>query len=418
VPELVIEESEPLHQVEVKFAGLPQPVRARARVGRDGMVLATRLPFMAIGSQVSVSFDVPVAGRQSRRGTIESVAVEPSRDGKVPRILIRLSTPDARSESGTLVVPESFAPPDVRTRLPGMTPQSMQIVLPTEVFLSAPLEVTPVVTPREPGPALPEAGPQDTEPNPLGVREETEGDLTDIPVFTPARARPLVNGPSPVSEPTMRVTFPPPPPGLLAPVGARRKRGILLAGIAAVLVVAGVLLAKSGADAPDANSSAGTDARHTAAPLRESDNGIVSNADPHNANAESPARAASGIEIRSLPPTAAQTPPPAPSPPQASEWPFTFIAGERTSEVVVPLSGSTTEARSYAVTNPAGAAAMFPLARVPGRAGRFVVDAGGVRQVWVESRDEGVHVRLLLQGKRPLPTVHINADGVRFVVTR
>jgi len=86
-------------EVAVQFEGMGGLVKAKADVGDAGLVLTTRLPFMRIGSKVSVHFTDAAGDTQARRGAIEAVSLGPSSKDAVPRLLVEVSTEDAADEA-------------------------------------------------------------------------------------------------------------------------------------------------------------------------------------------------------------------------------------------------------------------------------------------------------------------------------
>jgi hypothetical protein len=109
--------------VEVRFEGLPQPVRARAVPTEDGLRLSTPLSFLRLASQV----DVTVSGEalaMSSRGTLRAVELAPRHPDGIPRLVVDVglgepagALPSAAPAPGGDVVLESPPAPAPSGRL-------------------------------------------------------------------------------------------------------------------------------------------------------------------------------------------------------------------------------------------------------------------------------------------------------------
>lgn len=133
------------------------------------------------------------------------------------------------------------------------------------------------------------------------------------------------------------------------------------------------------------------------------------------AKAGEPAAAAS-VEVRPASRPAAETKRPAAETVTRSGWPFSLdVAAERTT-VVVPVQGGPAGARPYRLADPDGIAVSLPgagIARSGAIAGRYPVGEAGVRAVWVEQRDDVLHVRVLAAPAVVVTGARVFPDRVR-----
>jgi hypothetical protein len=91
---LVQNNSDHSRLVKVRFEGMPEALRSRAVVTKDGLRLQTSLPFLRIDSAVDVSF---IAGdsRVETHGTLERVHLEPQETDGIPRLAVDVTLPDS-----------------------------------------------------------------------------------------------------------------------------------------------------------------------------------------------------------------------------------------------------------------------------------------------------------------------------------
>ncbi|MDX2024005.1 MAG: PilZ domain-containing protein [Deltaproteobacteria bacterium] len=80
--------------VKVRFEGMPEALRSRAVVTKDGLRLQTSLPFLRLDSAVDVSF---IAGdsRVETHGTLERVHLEPEPGDGIPRLAVDVALPES-----------------------------------------------------------------------------------------------------------------------------------------------------------------------------------------------------------------------------------------------------------------------------------------------------------------------------------
>ena len=80
--------------VKVRFEGMPEALRSRAVVTKDGLRLQTSLPFLRRESSVDVSF---IAGnsRVETHGTLERVHLEPEPGDGIPRLAVDVALPES-----------------------------------------------------------------------------------------------------------------------------------------------------------------------------------------------------------------------------------------------------------------------------------------------------------------------------------
>ncbi len=88
--------------VKVRFEGMPEALRSRAVVTKDGLQLQTALPFLRLSSAVDVSF---IAGetRIETHGTLQKVHLQPQPCDGIPRLAVDVALPEP-------FAPEEFEP--------------------------------------------------------------------------------------------------------------------------------------------------------------------------------------------------------------------------------------------------------------------------------------------------------------------
>ena len=87
--------------VDVWFEGMKAPIRCQAVVAGEGVVLATRLPFMRLNSPVRVTFSQhgPV---MTHEGTLESVMLEPNNADGIPHLQVNVSMAAPEAAQGSI----------------------------------------------------------------------------------------------------------------------------------------------------------------------------------------------------------------------------------------------------------------------------------------------------------------------------
>jgi hypothetical protein len=89
--------------VDVWFEGMKAPIRCQAVVAGEGVRLATRLPFMRLGSPVRVAFTTTQPAL--RDGTLDSVMLEPNNADGVPHLQLNVSMARPEGASGLIDLP-------------------------------------------------------------------------------------------------------------------------------------------------------------------------------------------------------------------------------------------------------------------------------------------------------------------------
>ncbi len=211
VPELVAKiDSDNLGRVEVEFEGLASPVKARARITEDGLVLTTKLPFLRVGSDVKVRFSSPegtTKAAASRQGRLQAVSLGATGEDGVPRLLVELIAPEA-VEADNTVGPT----PPVRLEV-DTEPQALTLPLPSfrerqDMRASAPQEltdpdITPVMNtmPASPG-SDPEAMLEPSTPHAdVAPVAYAAAEVSDTQVVRGLAAEPVCEAPPPEAAP-------------------------------------------------------------------------------------------------------------------------------------------------------------------------------------------------------------------------
>jgi hypothetical protein len=92
----LVQSEEPLSRLaRVRFEGLKEILRSQAVPTADGIRLATVLPFLRMGSEVSVSF-VSGSSRVLSRGVVRDVTFEPRQADGIPRLAVNVQFPRER----------------------------------------------------------------------------------------------------------------------------------------------------------------------------------------------------------------------------------------------------------------------------------------------------------------------------------
>lgn len=449
-------DSDGLGHVEVEFEGLQTPVRARARVTADGIVLTTKLPFLRVGSDVNVKFSPRPGEAATRGGRLQAVSLGNTGADGVPRLLVELETrapgqgadAGARAEAGPTPRLEVDTEPQVATlplassRAPqpfgedafaepdeDITPTVVAFSIPGEDVFEVDVESAPRVTltpeaeeePLATLDLLPEQALLAPPPRPMA---SIELDLTPLPDPAPQVA-PLPSGlvlpPAEVSEPTLRVAD-----GHEFSLPYETRVEDAAGGLPWKMIVGAAVAA-----AAVAFLAVGADEPEVAAP-------------PAPAVQAEPVASHTGIRIEPLPapsptpPALAAVPKPAfkpvkrapiaaePSPSEEREWapigdpswPFTVVAEAETTTVFIPLGGTLASGRVYALAKPAGVGAMFPDGQLTKTSGRFSVNEAGITQVWAEPRETGLHVRVLFGRNVVSHVAKLEPDGLRVEAIR
>jgi hypothetical protein len=87
----------------------------------------------------------------------------------------------------------------------------------------------------------------------------------------------------------------------------------------------------------------------------------------------------------------------------------------RSASLSIPFDGDASGARVYRLVKPAGWAALLPQARTDHVPGKFDVNANGLRQVWIQNRPNGLHLRVIFGPAAVEPEATL--EGNRWTVS-
>lgn len=395
--------------VDVWFEGMKAPVRCQAVVMGEGLRLSTRLPFMRLASSVRVSLTQHGAP-DVRIGTLDAVTLEPSTEDGVPHLQLTVSTPLLDSAQGTIRVEE---PRRNRT--------------PTEGVLvggGEPSTVVDMTVVAPPPAAALDADTTAVAPAPVAAPPVVISARTEVSDRDRTQRIQLPNRPASLQAPAPK-----------APPLRRSWKHDLVAGWRALAVGfgAGALVVALGT----------VFFRGPAAPTPAPQPPTAVSAVP--ARPEPPARpvASAGVTIEPLPaggtsaPTALPAPETAEAPTQAERPVVTAIApappaapaarvtgGDMpvtiegdTRSIELSVVGSIKGAQSYRLADPPGIAINLPRARTRLAAGTYR-PGEGFRQVWIQRRPVGTHVRFLFDPGQDAGDVDLAGGVVRLVLRK
>lgn len=86
---------------------------------------------------------------------------------------------------------------------------------------------------------------------------------------------------------------------------------------------------------------------------------------------------------------------------------------DRTTEISIPIIGSTEGAHHYALASPAGVAINLPHATPDLDYGDYRVNDNGVQTIWVREREGGLHVRVVFSSRTTGHEVTVESDAIR-----
>lgn len=377
---LVAPNPEDERPIEVWFAGMTAPVKARAVVSRDGLRLQTRLPFLRLGSPVRIAFEQRGV-RETREGVLDAVVMAPSAADGVPRLYVSVATPDGEVVQGGTI--EARSVDDAKAEPVGFVPSTLV----DEVALAAPSGPVP--------------------PPPPYVSRQPTPTIVQPPVAT---FRPLPEH----SEKTMRVPAPTPPGSGLVGTGRRRLPLVAGAGLAAAVMLAVGWPDRSAPPPVPPLAATGTPSPPPSSVPSE----------PVAAEAEAPAAEPGASPAIQIEPMAEEEARPevkgdtkaSARGEAASSWPFQLAVKDGISEIFVPLvGGARSKVKPYQLKDLSAVAVNVPRARAVGQPGRYLVQVPGVTQVWVEEKPGSVHVRFHLARGARQSEVNVEDGGVRLL---
>lgn len=137
------------------------------------------------------------------------------------------------------------------------------------------------------------------------------------------------------------------------------------------------------------------------------------------ANASAPPLPAVKVEtsVPSPPSSAAPIAPGKATPqrPPAPRRPHVMLAGSQRT-LVVPVKGDTKDAVHYRLANPDGLVVNLPHARPRAAFGDYPMTEAPFRRIWLRRRDQGLHLRVLFNGKLPPYRLKIRGNEVRVLL--
>ena len=380
IEELVGVRLDDTQPVEIRFAGLPSPIRATGRVTHEGLDLSTTLAFLRVGSDVNVGAISEEPGARLH-GRIARVGLR-TEDG-VPRLQISISiVPDP--------APVALEPDDERWF--------------PEIF---------VVQPDENSIAF--------EPTALVLKNGIPPQLAPVMDAPMSEALPeLVE-----AEPTLRTeTVPETPP--LRPLARRSMhppkrnlRGLVIAGCVVATGAFAGWLALPARPIVEEGKVEVTTVATTPDPviaLTAADPAPVAAADPVLAAVPvaAPVRAAAlspehPVDAANVPSESA-----APASAVGTGWrPLVTTVGGNAA-ITIPLTGAGKNLSTFVMSDPPGLAVDLPKGRTEVALKSYLFHDGAFRSLWVRSRPAGgLQIRLHV-----VPGVHVAVEsvegGIRF----
>ena len=406
----LVQTEEPTSRLaRVHFEGVKDSLRSQAVPTADGIRLATVLPFLRTGCEVSVSF-VSGSSRVLSRGIVRDVSFEPRQPDGIPRMAINVQFPRGREPAYLPIDDEGEEVTAVES------PHARAKLVTNAAASTAP--VRPEVA--RPEVARPAAAAVAVRPT-LDTRA-----LTPARLRRPLglRGRPRLFGDA-TERPTARVRHEP------LPAGTRRAVRIGVFATAGVaLLVAAALLTRGSWGGRTANAPAPRAGKATPAPVRRAPPAApVAAALPISPTAAPQPQPTAHLQpaaetppapltlpalLDAVPPKFAHDPvtglPPLPSAtpgPKITFQPATEpgVTPARRAELQaeVPFRGSSFGAIHYALAQPRGVAVTLPHARSLLPLGRHVVANEGFRYVWIRELEEGgIQVRFMFAERTPL----------------
>jgi hypothetical protein len=437
--------------VDVWFEGMAAPIRSRAVLAAEGLRLETKLPFLRLNSSVKVSYKARGLD-EVREGTLDSVTLHPSDADGVPHLQLSVSTAAQDMARGTIEVGRRVAPVPAPTPGANTIPEAFPLgamagrgaptgpmaaagggagALPSDPLVAMPTLPMGTTLMPLPDPSGPSAAP--------GLPFPSAPPVSSRPARTPVSGVPALTGPLPMpsalalplvpsatgssdGDKTMRFMRPPepqpaslPPAPITTPITQpTRRRWLGPVGVAgAALAVILVLRLGRSPSAPVAPPAPGAIAVETtsAGPGARA-------ATPGPAAAPAPTPASAGVTIEPLPST--NTAPAVAVPVPESQRPLPGLQIEENGAetvLVLSLAGSAKGLEHYPLASPPGTAVNLPRARLKLPPGNYY-PGHGFKQVWVQRKGNGAHVRFMHDPRTTTPDVQATDDEVRLVLRR
>jgi hypothetical protein len=368
--------------VQVRFEGMREPVRTRARLTADGLRLITSFPFLRVDSPVEVTF---LSGdtRLHSQGSVRDVQLEHIGEDGAPRVAVDL-----------------FLPPG---------PQSE---LESEATAPAPISALEEF-PLSPGTAFAN-----------GSRKAVA-----LAVETPA-----ADAGSTIPEQVIGLEPTDPNPPAAVPAqgsGPVRRRRAVNAGAAILIgtglgVAIGAILALLHRGGPSGSPAEPPPAIvHSRPTLRPAGRQPA----PEVASVPASTAAAAGAPslapiapppavavVAAIRPAAPALPPPLP---EGTPGPTVATSGAETT-ALVPVSGSTEGMTHRSLFHPRGLSVNLPQARAVLAPGVHLIERDGLRLVWIRDRGEaGLQIRFIFTSPPPDERLlELEEDAVRIRVRR
>jgi Tfp pilus assembly protein PilZ len=367
--------------VDVWFEGMKAPIRCQAAVEGSGLRLSTRLPFMRLDSSVRVSF-VQRGVEQIRLGTLTAVTLESSGEDGVPHLQLNVATPILDSAQGTIELEERG---QERTMVDAVLDEAPTTVVDPAVAGPAPAVRTQIHT---------------------GVQDISDRDHTqriELPSRPPFRLAPAPKAPP--------LVWPGLPAWLWAWLTRRDARAPLGIGFAIGALVAAVAVAALRPSRPPVLlpvvNAPGAGERARIEPLPA---GASRSAARRSTNEGTVlARTTSAVPGRlAASASAAGT---------DIEDGLSLFGDETVTTAVLPVLGTTRGAQHYPLADPPGIAINLPRARPRVAAGVYR-PGEGFRQLLIQRRGPGSHIRFLYDPDDHAPDVEIDRDAVRLVLRK
>jgi len=360
--------------VKVWFESLSEPLEARVvqTAGGKELVLRSRLAFLRPSSAVVVYSDADAA---SWSGTLQQVTLESPHTG-VPELRVQVRLPDP----ALVQVPRTAVP---RTAVPRAVPRAAVERPPTiEIVEEPPVSESELLQqPPEPGYALP----------PTSAEADDDSSSWDLGLAQP--------------DPCEQSHWSLDGPAVAAVVEPASRAHLWL--WAAALLMVGITVAPMVHTKLWSRTWRWATARLHQVPAARPSLVLPEAAPVIVPETTAPEKAEPEPEPVPVPAPVTKTPRPNP---------HVTVAPTGRQALVIPLEGSTQDATHYRLANPDGLVVNLPKARPRTAFGDYRVPAPPFRLIWLRRRDEGVHVRVLFEGKMPPYRLRILDHAVHVVL--